>query len=184
MERVLDADLNAPDIDGAPAPETANEPIQPRRRGRPPGAKNKASSAASSGARKSATWIRSQCASLVSGVNLAAAMIPQFIDREDLLTNAEMSLLTDALVAEANSSRRILSWLERAAGVSPHLLLVQAVIAIAVPRLRRRGILPGETESVDWGEFSREEINMLKAKNPERANDIEAAYDAAIHARS
>jgi hypothetical protein len=53
-----------------------------------------------------------------------------------------MDLLTDALTAEVDASERIGGWLGKAAALSPHILLVQAVVTIAMPRLVRHGVIP------------------------------------------
>lgn len=114
----------------------------PKRRGRPPGSKNGTTTRTSSDKsprRNSRTWIREQCSMLVGLGNLALSISPA---RDDCLSDREMNLLTDALTAEAQASERILRWMTVAAGVSPHILLVQACVAIAVPRLQRRGLLP------------------------------------------
>lgn len=132
------------EIPDSDIPPTIEQPSgeAPKRRGRPPGSKNsttRASTSDRSPRRGSRTWIREQCSMLVGLGNLAISLSPA---KEDCLSDREMNLLTDALVAEASASERILKWMTVAAGVSPHILLIQAAVTIAVPRLQRRGILP------------------------------------------
>lgn len=88
--------------------------------------------------RKSKTFYKTQCASIVAIGNLGIS----FTSPEDVLDDDEMDLLTDALTAECMASNRIANWLERTAAVSPHLLLIKAVVQISYPRLQRRGLIP------------------------------------------
>lgn len=95
--------------------------------------------------RRTKTFYKSQCSSLVAIGNVILTLSSP----GDTLADDEMDMLTDALVAECTASDRIAAWLERAAGISPHVLLIKAVGLIAIPRLQRRGLIPsfgGEDE--------------------------------------
>lgn len=136
------------DLDDALLDETASGDAAPnKRRGRPRGAKNRVADAVGSTVRKvrkgSPAWVRAQCASLVGMGNMLVAISPY---SADALDDREMDMLTDALAAECAASERIMRWLQAAAGISPHILLIQAVIAISVPRLQRHGVLPSGAE--------------------------------------
>jgi hypothetical protein len=116
--------------------------------------------------RGSVNWVRGQVVTLVGLGNLALA----FLSRDDMLSTeplrqnglivqaSESDLLADALTAEALASDRILKWMMVAAGVSPHILMIQALVVILIPRLQRRGILraptPEQQEAMNR-EFSR-----------------------------
>ena len=129
------------DIDAIASAPTSDTPPK-RGRGRPRGS---TSSAGARGRPRSNAKVRELCAGVVGACNLTASFMPQYIPQEDLLNEVEMDALTNALTAEAMSSQRIVTWLSRAAKASAHLLLAQALIAIAIPRLQRRGILPRST---------------------------------------
>lgn len=125
----------------------SNDAPPKRGRGRPPGSKNRTAtieapastaSGRSAGRRGSRAWVREQCAGLVGLSNLGLL----FVSRDDALDEREMGMLSDALTAEAMSSERILKWLGTASRITPHVLMIQCAVAIAVPRLQRRGILP------------------------------------------
>lgn len=130
-----------------PSPErTIDTP--PKKRGRPIGSKNQnartpiSRQPGASGRLPrvgSKAWLAQQCAMLVGAGNILLTLSPF---RADALDEREMTLLADALAAEAMSSERVLRWLTAAAGISPHFLLIQACVTIAIPRLARRGVLP------------------------------------------
>lgn len=131
-------------LDDGDIPPTATvETPAPKKRGRPAGSTNRASGERAP-RRGSRTWIKSQCATLVGLGNLAISFSPF---KDDALDEKEMDLLSDALVAEAMSSERIMSWMMKAAAISPHILLIQAVVAISIPRLQKHGYLPTIGES-------------------------------------
>jgi len=88
--------------------------------------------------RRTKTFYKEQCSALVAMGNLALTLVSE----QDTLQDEEMDMLTDALVAECTASERISNWLEKAAGVSPHVLLIKAVALIAIPRLQNHGIIP------------------------------------------
>lgn len=116
----------------------------PKRRGRPPGSGNATPRATSSGPRfGSKEWAKHTCDTLVATVNQIIIISPL---RRDALIEEEMSALSEGLQAEAMSSERIRKWLAAAGTISPHFILANALIAIAVPRLQRRGILPQPTK--------------------------------------
>ena len=145
-----------------------------RGRGRPKGSTNRtnpASTTASGGSRTvrkgSRAWISEQCSGIVATCNLAL----YFVSKDDTLTEPEMTLVSDALTAEAMSSERISRWLSAASSITPHILLFQCVVRIAVPRLQRRGILPAPRE------LTQEQYNSL---TPEQ----KAAYDEYLRNRA
>lgn len=88
--------------------------------------------------RRTKQFWRETCGSLVAMGNMVVAIVSD----DDALSDDEMTLLTDALVAECSTSERIGKWLERTSGVAPHVLLVKALISIILPRAQRRGIIP------------------------------------------
>ena len=88
--------------------------------------------------RRTKQFWKETCGSLVAMGNMVVAIVSD----EDALSDEEMTLLTDALVAECSTSERIGKWLERTSGVAPHVLLVKALISIILPRAQRRGIIP------------------------------------------
>jgi hypothetical protein len=65
------------------------------------------------------------------------------------LTDGETDLVIEALIAEANTHPTMVRWLERAAGVSPHLLLLQAALVIGA---RRYAIYQAEKNGVPFAE--------------------------------
>ena len=123
-----------------------------RGRGRPPGSRNRPKDGStatndkpvspaprSRGTRGNrANLVREQCSSLDGLGNLALV----FLAKDDALDEREMDVLADALSQEAMSSDRIMRWMTTASKVTPHIALASALVAIAVPRLQRRGILP------------------------------------------
>ena len=114
---------------------------RPRKDGTPTGSPRTSQSSDSrprTARRSSKTWIREQCMFLVGSANIGLSLV----SAEDTLDDEEMDALTDALTAEAMASERILKWMEVAGKFSPHVLLLQAVVKISIPRLQRRGILP------------------------------------------
>lgn len=116
---------------------------RPRKDGLPPGSVPSASGSESSSGQRgvrrgSRAWVSAQCSSLVALGNLGLL----FVSKPDALDEREMTLLSEALTAEAMSSERILKWLTAAGKVTPHIMLIQACATIAIPRLQRRGILP------------------------------------------
>jgi hypothetical protein len=144
----------------------ASDPIKPKRqraersdKGVPRGPRGGSTQSANQGSRAARRggriWIREQVGTLVGLSNLGLV----FLSPEDALSTEdyrhpvtgttvrnESDLLTDALTAEALASDRIQKWLLVAAGVSPHVLMVQAIVTIAIPRLQRRGIIPKAPE--------------------------------------
>lgn len=127
-----------------PAPQPSKRrPGRPRKDGLPPG-----TVAPKRARRGSRAQIRESMAMLVGCTNLAVSFTRY---RADCLTDPEMDLLTDALVAEVSASERIGGWLGKAAALSPHVLLVQAIVRIALPRLQRHGILPAGALAVPPG---------------------------------
>lgn len=141
----------APELQFSDEPLTEPTPIAPassdttpKRRGRPPGSKNRTGGTDTRVRRNSAAWIRQQCAGVVGAANLGLALSPL---ADDALTDEEADLLTDALAAEAAQSERILKWMEKAGAISPHLLMLKAVVTIATPRLVRHGVIKGATPS-------------------------------------
>lgn len=169
------------EINDAPKAETPDAPpvtdSAPRRRGRPPGSRNKAKgetgtaidgsvspaprSRGSRGNREST--VRAQCASLVGLGNLALV----FLAKDDALNEKEMDVLSDALAQEAMSSDRIMRWMTTASKVTPHIALASAVIAISVPRLQRRGILPASELTPEQEAILRERTNDIPTSAPE-----------------
>ena len=143
------------------AEKVATDSPPKRGRGRPRGSTNKpkslfgagtgtkSSNPAPNGARGvrrgSKIWIREQWIGLVGLGNLGLL----FIAKDDALDETEMTMLSDALTAETMNSDRIMNWMSRASSLTPHVLMIQACIAIAIPRLRRRGILPAATPLTD-----------------------------------
>lgn len=133
--------------------ESVSNDAKPKRRGRPPGSKNKpklfgfggGSTSGESTAQRSRpargnsrAWIREQWAGLIGLGNMGLL----FISKDDALNEPEMDALADAMVAETMSSDRIMRWMTTASKITPHILLANVLVAIAIPRLRRRGMLP------------------------------------------
>lgn len=173
-------------LDESEIPPTATvEAPTTKRRGRPPGSGNKPAGERAP-RRGSKAWIKSQCATLVGLGNLAVSFSPF---KDDALDEREMDLLSDALVAEAMSSERIMAWMMRAAAISPHILLIQAVVAISIPRLQKHGFLPtiGEPNAPqnpdDIEAWLREQSNRTTAGNaPEDAPTVPVGTGSApIH---
>jgi len=146
--------LSAPTIDdellaassSIPEPEAPPRrgPGRPRKDGSAPGsARASAPKRPPSARRVSGAQLRSNIAMVVGGLNLALSLSRSFA--ADALTDSEADLLTDALYAEAQASTRIMKWVERAAVVTPHFLLLRAAFEILMPRLQRRGLIPGGT---------------------------------------
>lgn len=127
-----------------PLTDTPDVPA-PKRRGRPPGSRNNTSSPSGDKAprRGSRASVRLQAVGLIGALNLGLSMSPY---KDDALSEQESDLLADALTAEAMNSERILSWLQKAGAISPHLLMLRAIVTIATPRLMRHGILPMPSE--------------------------------------
>ena len=116
---------------------------RPRKDGLPPGSASGTSSETTTSGQRgvrrgSKAWVSGQCSSLVALGNLGLL----FVSKPDALNEQEMTLLSDALTAEAMSSDRIMRWLTTAGKITPHIMMIQAAATIAVPRLQRRGILP------------------------------------------
>lgn len=177
--------FNLDEGDIPPSATVENAPPATKRRGRPPGSGNRPAGDRSP-RRGSKTWIKAQCATLVGLGNLAVSFSPA---KEDALDEREMDLLSDALVAEAMSSERIMSWMMKAAAISPHILLIQAVVAISIPRLQRHGFLPtiGEPNAPQTPEqveaWLHEQASRTSAGNaPEDAPTVPVGAGAApIH---
>lgn len=75
---------------------------------------------------------------LVSAFNLPLSIFAP----QDVLTEKEQALLSDALTAEAESSARVQKFLNSSSPIMSHIALIAAATIIAIPRLQRRGILP------------------------------------------
>lgn len=121
--------------------------IPKRGRGRPAGSTNKPRDGSTPARAKTPTKteIKRTCASIVGGLNLVLAFTKY---KDDCLDEKEMDMLSDALVAECQTSDRIVSWLTRAGVITPHLLLLKAGYMIAVPRLQRRGMMPMNLDDI------------------------------------
>lgn len=154
-EPTMTNESESDDIDLESLAPEAPQDTAPKRRGRPRGSKNLFSSAAENvagavkrGRTSAKAKVRGQVAMLVGGLNLGLASSKY---RADCLDEREMTALTDALTAECMSSERVVKWMLAASGITPHLMLLQAVVMIAVPRLQRRGILPGSPVQPEMG---------------------------------
>jgi hypothetical protein len=126
----------------------AEEDEAPKRKRRSPFARIADAVNAGTGFRLTAkrkAAVRAQIGTLV-GITNVMVTLSRF--RDDALNEAEATLLTDALTAEAMNSERAMKWLLAASGLSPHVLLIQACVTIAIPRLQRRGILPNAQQDV------------------------------------
>lgn len=155
----------APDIQ--PELPSAIEPSKdsaPKRgRGRPKGSTNKTTTQSRTPVQTSANRSRPSRAAktavidavigLVEAVNIAVSMSPY---KDDCLTPDESAMLSKAVALEIQESDRVSSWLTRAGSISAHIVLLQAVVMIAVPRLQRRGILPRR-------ELTPEQMEQLRA---------------------
>lgn len=143
----IDDELLA-DAAAIPEPESAPRrgPGRPRKDGSAPGSGARATGTAKRAPKRiSVSELKKSLAMLVGGLNLAITL-SRF--KDDALTDAESDLLVDALHAEATASARVMSWLERAAGITPHVLLIRAAFEIITPRLARRGLIPGFVETI------------------------------------
>ena len=134
-------------IESEPTRDEAPQTTAPRRRGRPPGSKNKNptirnTNTSASGVRAlrrgTKPWIVEQWRMLVGLANIGV----NFISKEDVLSENEMNMVVEAATAETMSNERILHWMSKASSVTPHFLLIQCVVLLAIPRLQRRGIIP------------------------------------------
>lgn len=171
------------------AKEATTDSAPNRRRGRPPGSKNKpklnfgsindnsnsdtiSENSDSSpvtnrrpraASRTTKTAIRAACAELVAMANLGLLIV----SKDDALNEPEMDMLTNAVAAEAMSSERVMKWLLATSGITPHILMIRAVVMIGVPRLQRRGILPKPKEIV----MTREIYNSMTPEQQRQYNE-------------
>lgn len=155
----------------------------PKRRGRPPGSKNKATGGVSSRARAGKAWVTQQAKTLVGAVNLGLVWSPL---KDDALSEQEMDMLSEAIAAEAMSSERILKWLEKAGIISPHFMLIRAIGTIAIPRLQRHGIIPGAPSLDSLTDEQREIMREYYTANgyeipPELATTVPVETRGASH---
>jgi hypothetical protein len=112
--------------------------------------------------------------------SIAVGLAPEL--EEDALSPDEINMLADAFADEADAYPRVKKWIASVQSTSTHAKLIVTLIAIAVPRLVRRGILPegsgelanfavamvpGSASSSDRGDRERE-INPdePRAENP------------------
>ena len=144
--------MTAPSLEFVDEPMPPEPEVAPKKRGRPKGPTNRGTTSDRAPRRNSRTWVRAQCATIIGAANMVLVTIPA--TAADALNEKEMDLLADALTAEAMTNERIMSWMERAAKVSPHFLMIRALYTIAVPRLQRRGLLPtppvSEEQIAEW----------------------------------
>lgn len=135
--------------DGMPEGPTVDIHDAPPRRGRGRPRKNPLSDGATqrpasngvgrpSGRRVSKDKIRESVVALVAVTNLGIMSV----SREDALVEPEMDALSDALTSEVMNSTRLKAWFMASSGVASHLALITVVIAIALPRLARRNLIP------------------------------------------
>ncbi len=158
----LDA-ADAPDIPSPEIPDviTPVTDAPPKRgRGRPKGSTNaksqttvKTSANRARPSRSRNTSIIDAVTGLVEAVNIAVSLSPF---KDDCLDDAESAMLAKAVALEVQESDRVSAWLTRAGSISAHVVLLQAVVMIAVPRLQRRGILPKR-------ELTPEQMEQLRA---------------------
>jgi len=81
---------------------------------------------------------------LVAGDALAGLLAPRVWTQDDRLQPSETTLLVDAIYTEIAQYPGVLAWLAAASGVSTHLNLALVLATVALPRLARHGLVPGE----------------------------------------
>jgi len=78
------------------------------------------------------------------GNGTACELVPSY--RQDALEQYEIELLSTAVAGEILANAQLLRWYQSfGTGLSgPHVVLAAAVVAIALPRLARRGLVPAK----------------------------------------
>ena len=79
---------------------------------------------------------------LEMGNEMALAMVPAY--RVDALQPYEIQLLSQAAAAEILANAALLKWYQSVGSqiTGPHTLAAAAIVAVALPRLARRGMVP------------------------------------------
>jgi len=125
--------------DFKPAQEGLNDPA-PKRRGRPPGSKNK------SGAGRPRKTLEVQIGAMLTTVNMIVWAIPPL--QPDALDAAEIAALAKALDETARNNPKFRGYLEAALAVGSGGQLLGVVAMIGARRASRHGMLPPEMDGM------------------------------------
>lgn len=110
--------------------------------GRPPGSTNRPKVESALTKREAQEGISMM---LLAAQTVIITARPEF--KEDALSAKERELLADALTDEAMGSVTIKRWLTKVGQQQKHTKLFMVLIAIMMPRLMRRGIIPVDQET-------------------------------------
>lgn len=130
------------------APDTETTPNAPKRRGRPPGSKNRNPTTPRRGRGPS---LETRVGAALAKYNMMALVILQIapgMNSEDALDADEIIALAHGLVAEANAHARFRTMLEAAIAVGNADSLYATVLIIAARRAARHHILPAELDTI------------------------------------
>jgi len=127
-----------PKIEALQDPPKGTTETAPRRRGRPPGSKNRTSTSTRS--------LESQIAATLMAFNLGLMLIPPL--QRDALDEIEIHALAKALDQQARTSPRFRKMIEGALAVTSGGQLMGVCVIIGARRAARHGMLPAEADSM------------------------------------
>lgn len=128
--------MEGPKVETLQAPAGTTE-TAPKRRGRPPGSKNRTASTRS---------LESQIAGTLMAINLALYVIPPL--QRDALDEYEIRALAKALDQQAKTSLRFRKMLEGALAATSGGQLLGVAVIIGARRAARHGLLPAEADMI------------------------------------
>lgn len=120
----------------------SEEPVK-RRRGRPPGSKNKTYGGQPVGSRRArANSLEKEIGGLLVVINLPLSMVPML--QRDALDATEITALAKAIDQECQNNPTFRKYVEQALKVQGGTNLLFVVAAIAARRVIRHGVIPEE----------------------------------------
>ena len=135
------------------SPEVRRERYHAAKTGTPGTKPSTVSTRKPRGRRKpTANQIASNVGSILEmGNEMALAMVPAY--RLDALQPYEIQLLSNAAAAEILANAALLKWYQSVGSqiTGPHTLAAAAIVAVALPRLARRNMVPGRIAAMAQG---------------------------------
>lgn len=133
-------EVNENDIE----PLRVNDPNAPKSRARTP-----RTTAAPKPSKPEITesWAKIQATEIITDINDALKAFP--LTEKDALNDKEQALLIEAVTEEAVHTKQIGNLLKKTENITPHFLLIRAIVQISIPRLMAHGVLPKKELTID-----------------------------------